>query len=580
MFINLGAVSMPDRWDQLDGRPIHSTAAHELFHNFGLIDHYMPATGRNPGGWEIMHQSRGLPHPTLAHKIMLGWITDVEAFNPTHSSVGTEVALDLAPVEHPNSWPGKRKGIEFRVADGLNYYFEFRSPLAGAIGDQSIPDKHRVLGTEVTSYGQMQHNPLSEPPIQLLPLDSDGDGPVLDVGHDFRAADIDPTLPAELGLFVDDIIANTHARVRLRYDTINKPDPAIRKKPASKTRKHQSPDIKITNARSNADPNWIDSLFPGNPNTVHATIQNHGGMDAPGVRVKFYVKDYTVKAGPERLIGETTLDVPARGAAEATVVWNAPDRGPKDPHWCIIVRIEPYVYPGTAIVEISGLNNEAQSNYTRTVSATASPWSREGRTLTLTNTEIEDQYVRLVLNQSNPLYRTYLEHDWVRVPSGESVEVALMSEYAGEDYVEGGGAPQFKQFRDEPNDISVTGVIIGISSTGVPVPGYVGGGADFRIVEGVATQVGIDDLWDTGKDFVISGQATVIRTGVKAPPGSIILTFDPGEPSAHTKTIFAPDGTFSTDIPYFGWKLVRAYYVPPHGYGDSQSSEVSNPRVP
>ena len=72
---NLGVISMPNDWGDLDDREIHETFCHELGHNLGLGDQYTPAVaGRNPGGWEIMDADDPLPHLSIAHRMMLGWV--------------------------------------------------------------------------------------------------------------------------------------------------------------------------------------------------------------------------------------------------------------------------------------------------------------------------------------------------------------------------------------------------------------------------------------------------------------------------------------------------------------------------
>lgn len=72
---NLGVISMPNEWGTTSNREIHETFAHELGHNLGLGDQYTPSVpGRNPGGWEMMHDDDAFPHFSVAHRMMLGWV--------------------------------------------------------------------------------------------------------------------------------------------------------------------------------------------------------------------------------------------------------------------------------------------------------------------------------------------------------------------------------------------------------------------------------------------------------------------------------------------------------------------------
>jgi M6 family metalloprotease-like protein len=73
--LNRGVISMPNEWGTTDAREIFDTLSHELGHNLGLGDQYTPGvTGRNVGGWDMMHADDPLPHFSLVHRMMHGWI--------------------------------------------------------------------------------------------------------------------------------------------------------------------------------------------------------------------------------------------------------------------------------------------------------------------------------------------------------------------------------------------------------------------------------------------------------------------------------------------------------------------------
>ena len=112
----------------------------------------------------------------------------------------------------------------------------------------------------------------------------------------------------------------------------------------------------------------------GNANTVVAKIKNNGALDAPQVRANFYVKDYNVGGTPETFLGTDVHDVPAGATVEFTTSWMPPSNG----HYCIVVRIPLYQLPANpAVVEMTELNNIAQSNYDRFISATSVAVARD-----------------------------------------------------------------------------------------------------------------------------------------------------------------------------------------------------------
>ena len=49
---------------------------------------------------------------------------------------------------------GRFSGIEIRIADGKNYYFEYRNEQPTHIGDRELPNNNHVLGTSVEDPGK------------------------------------------------------------------------------------------------------------------------------------------------------------------------------------------------------------------------------------------------------------------------------------------------------------------------------------------------------------------------------------------------------------------------------------------
>jgi len=161
-------------------------------------------------------------------------------------------------------------------------------------------------------------------------------------------------------------------------------------------------------------------------NTIVARIKNNGALDAPQVRTNFYVKNCNVGGAPETFLGFDVKNVSAGATVDFQSTWTPPATG----HYCIIVRIPLYQLPANpAVVEMTELNNLAQSNYDRFISTTSTP-SRE-----VTFVEVGNPYpirTRIWINagHSNPLFRTFLEHSWVYLDPGETRKVKVMYEYA------------------------------------------------------------------------------------------------------------------------------------------------------
>ena len=259
----------------------------------------------------------------------------------------------------------------------------------------------------------------------LLPADGDDDGAVLGNGGFYREIDASP-FPTEFRADVSGI-NGSKADLRVRYGANGRPDPSIRPWPASPSRPWQSPDIEVRNAHNAADPAWRNVPWVGNPNTVVAKVRNRGNVLAPGVRVNFYVKNYNIGGAPEAFLGSDVHDVAAGATVEFTTTWVPPSTG----HYCVVVRIPLYVVPtAPTVVEMTELNNVAQSNYDRFNTATGSPSTREETTVEVGNPYPKPTRVWIIGQQTNPLYRTYVDTTWLWLEPGETRKVRVMIEYA------------------------------------------------------------------------------------------------------------------------------------------------------
>ncbi|MFQ5528087.1 MAG: CARDB domain-containing protein [Thermoanaerobaculia bacterium] len=561
----LGTVVMPS-----DGTAfgLSATLAHELGHNLGLGDiyawggHTAPMRARQPGGWALMAHEGGLPHPLLVHRMKLGWVPKATLKLYNFKAIGgfVDETVTLHPIELANPPSGRRSGVEIRIKPGWDYYFEYRVAQASQIGDQSLPTNDRVLGTDVT-FAQDFENPSRRKPVMLLANDDDGDGPVLGKNQDYSEQDISkPNFPTDFTATVTDI-DGTKAKLKIQYGVYSQPDPSIR---TWNPPVYQSPDIEVRNARNKADSKWRNVPWENHINTVVAKVKNVGDMNAPQVRVDFYVKDYTVNTSgvPPVKFGTDTKNV----GAGKTVEFSAPWRSKKAGHYCIEVRIRLYQTPGpNSVVEATEYNNRAQSNYDRFISEKASPASRETALVKVHNPFSEPARIFLRMAKStSPLFRTYLEHSWLRLGPGETKNVRMMFEYAvGEDTAL---VPELEQYISLPNNLSMFAVVE--EPGGEPGQAAVPlGGVSAQVVTGRATRV---EPFSFDPPATAAGQVVTQDTHEGVSGGQVILILATGDQESYRTTAVASDGTFTADASGT-WDAIKAYYVPAPGYADSES---------
>lgn len=572
---SLGIISMPNEWGVVGDREIYDTFSHELGHNLGLGDQYRPAVaGRNPGSWDLMHQDNPLPHLSVAHKAMLGWVdsASIQTFDFAALAGDVDTNVTLHPVEAGVPPAGRATAVEVRITDGWNYYFEYRRGQAAQIGDRALPEDGVVLGTDVVSPPYVA--PFSRPGILLLPPDSTPHGDVLSAGEDYRETDFsDPTFPSDFRVDVTAIHPD-RAELRIRYGVIGKPDPSIRPWPAALDRPWQSPDIEVRNARNAADTAWFNVPWAGNDNTVAAKVRNAGQVDAPQVRVNFYVKNYNVGGSPEAFIGSDVRDVAAGAVVEFTAPWTPPFEG----HFCVVVRIPlyqtPATPPATPVVELTELNNVAQSNYDRFISATSTP-TREWTEVEVGNPYPARARVFLRPGHSNPAYRTYIEHRWLTLDPGETRKVSMMFEFAP-DNLTNGSIPKHQVGRvrealQRPNEVGcVAWIEDPLDSPRHKVDML--GGVQLQVVTGKTTRF---------EKFVAGeGRASgvVSEAESKQPAkGQVIIRLNRGT-KAKPRWDYVPaklsKGQFGVQIPTDGVRTADAYFVPQPGYADAWSTQV------
>ncbi len=591
---NIAVLGMPDDWDTVrDTRAIHETLAHEIGHNLGMPDLYTNANpaftpqiqARDVTNFDLMSNDSELPSLSIGQKLELGW-TRPEWVTPldfSRSTIPFDQTFTLHAVELGAPPPGRSSAIEVRIADGRNYYFEYRSEQDPHIADQGLDvagdtADRAVLGTEVLS--QSFSFPIAQPHVVRLSRDPENENGFYVSGQNYR--ETDSTSPMAIADFVMDVLStgDDSAQVRIRYGTNGRPDLSIRPWPGGDN--WQSPDIEVRNDRATADPaRWANVPWIGHANTVVARYRNRGPVTARNVRVEFFIKDFTVGGAPEALLGTDTRDVPPESVSpvvEFTTNWIPTSDG----HRCVRVGTPLYIDTSVNpnIVELSDSNNSAQSNYTRYIAATSSPARRGITHVTLHNpfSQATDIYViPQIRGEFARFYRLYLEHASLKLQPGESRKVRIMLESMfGDPRVPELSPDRINQkFFFEETLVSLRGY--GIPPDGVGHPVLLGG-VGIRV--GSARGTRFDPFgWDPANGL-IRGHVAVKATGAPA-PGFVLLTFEGEEPRLGTsvKVPLDAQGNFTfrggrDALDKFKAKKILGHYPGAPGYGPSDPEHV------
>jgi hypothetical protein len=213
------------------------------------------------------------------------------------------------------------------------------------------------------------------------------------------------------------------------------------------------------------------------------------------------------------------------------------------------------------------LNNEAQSNYARFISATASPASRVGTSVIVGNPFLKRARVFLTSWHTHPAFRTFVEHRWVVLDPGELRRIKVLSEYAGTPPMPGDntfpkpGEPNrvvVRAYVEDPNELPV--------HTAVRWDGV-----EMRIDTGRATQTQVDG------DAVgaVTGTVRTLDDQQPADGGRVIVSFErPGSkfPEGH-HDVPVVGGAFATQAPA-DWTTIHATYLPAPGLAESDATRV------
>lgn len=117
----------------------------------------------------------------------LGWISPdwIEVCDFGQNPASRTVTLQaIETTARSGALADRKAGVEVRIRDGWNYYFEYRRKQPGSVGDQSPPVTQAIVGTDVYQPGADE---LARPLILLLPKYVDNDGPILRTANrDYR----------------------------------------------------------------------------------------------------------------------------------------------------------------------------------------------------------------------------------------------------------------------------------------------------------------------------------------------------------------------------------------------------------
>ena len=436
----------------------------------------------------------------------------------TLGPVDEEIVLHASDLGAPPV--GRHSAAEVRIADGRNYYFEYRREQPTGLKDQDVPVDRTVVGVDCVSGVE----PADRRNILRIRDDTDLDKAEFQAGDDYEERDTSSA--AYPNDFLMEVVATEaeFARIHITYGDA-KPDPQIR--PWAPSTNWKSPDLQVTNARNLADPRFRDIPWEGHDNRIVATVRNPGMLDATGVRVNFFVKDFTLGGGAETALGSDTHDVVSGDEVTFTssIPW-IPFPVSAIPflniaqHYCVVARIAEYSDPGDPTIrEITLDNNEAQSNHTQLISVSASPSTRETGLVRVTNPLPVAANCRVQVRQTSPFSRTYVDHAWVRLDPGEERNVRFRTEsMIGDPTVGAKIGDNTRAIYKEPNSVRLTG----IAQETRTCDGYVTGGAHVLVRAARATR--FTDFFVQGE--FAQGRIEVVDDG-SGPDGIVLVTLSP-----------------------------------------------------
>jgi hypothetical protein len=454
---------------------LEHTFCHEIGHNLGLDDLYdanndYPAeiNDRSPANADLMASSRPLPHFSIGNRLRLGWIKAawLRRFDFSASPSGGVVTLHATErLIQSGPPPGRVAGIEVPIQDGWSYLFELRRAQGDQIGDQGLnslsASRFMVLGTDL----RVSRGESARPPILFLPVDVDGDGPVLDAANeDYKDSDTtNPERMHDFGLVVQAIGAPDADSAQVRVDYIAAHRPQLQIRPAPGRGNFKSPDIDLIGPFGVA----VTGVVKGVTNGIRITVHNLGTLAATQVQIHVKWLPFTLSAGSWRTLPDPSpFNVPALGITSLVVPWDLPASvkvgDVEAEHFCVRVEIDRYRDPAhPAQEEIVVFDNWAQSNFDSASVSFGSPSQRIRTVGTATNPLGRAATYRFIADQSGDGYRVYVGHAWLRLPPGDTRPLELAYENLSDDPVYGAQfAQNLERISSRPNHVAVTSWLV------------------------------------------------------------------------------------------------------------------------
>jgi M6 family metalloprotease-like protein len=509
---------------------------HELGHTLGCGDLYNSGdfsgevAARTVGALDLMDNDSNLPHFSLPNRMRLGWIGAnwIERFDFSVNSASKNVTLQAAEtLKRTGPPPGRVAGIEIRVREGWNYYFEYRrqqpappAPQLPQIGDQSLTSisaaGQLVFGSDVIALGNTGmiaggDTEVRRPRILALPVDADNDGPILDaLGEDYEETDVtNPDAAHDFRLRFDgaDPGDPNAARVRVEYVDSRRADLRIRPAPGNGNWKSQDIDLE--------GPKGMNTVATGLEHKIVIRVKNAGTEGARSVRVRVAWLPFTTTPGAWTQLPDPPRQDIAKGqTVEFRVPWTPQSvkvGGQIAEHFCVKAEVERYVDPSDPThSEIVIGNNWAQSNFDTTEVAHGSPSERRTTGFSITNRLPRAATYLTAIDQDSALCRIYIGHAWLRLPPGEDAMVELGYESLAGDPIYGSSFDhEFETLaRRPPPLLSLTSLVVPEEADNWISPRVVWG-ANLSIRIGRRTRVRIEGLFER----VVRGTVTSTLDG-------------------------------------------------------------------
>ncbi|MEH7256129.1 hypothetical protein V7123_01585 [Bacillus toyonensis] len=414
---------------------------HELGHTLGLEDLYntgdFPAEieARAIGELDFMGAEFSLPHASIANKLRLGWVHPnwIECFDFDKNPTGQLVRLQaVESLTRQGPEPGSKAGIEIRIQDGWNYYFEYRRTIAGQMADQGLNaytgGSQIVLGTDVRADGAVKP---ARPVIMRLGVDADGDGPILKAsGEDYEETDVtNKERQHDFRVVFDRIDPVDSNTVHVKVEYVSAHRPQLQISPAPGRGNWKSPDINLKG------PGGDNKVLKGRRHKIIVKVFNAGTLAAKNVRVGLAWLPFTTSPGSwMNLPDPKRQDVPPGATVLFEQDWDVPANlkvsGIEVEHFCIKASIDAYVDPlDSTNSEIVVFDNWAQSNFDSTTVSNSSPSERRWTGLSVTNTLSSRATYLTIAEQDSEHFRAYIGNAWVRLEPHQShmIEVAYES---------------------------------------------------------------------------------------------------------------------------------------------------------